>query len=302
VPEAGKPPFPAEGEPLPPESGPPDAQGPLPDPPPQVPVGHELGATPPGGVLIVPGRPPPTAPIAAMAPASAASAGVLDMPGELGAWLPGSPQPQALGMVGDWLHTVPPEIPGGVGLGNDGGGGQLFGPNDDDAEEREDDRDEDAELADEDDGPDDEDDRDEEGDPDTDDEEDEDDDSENEEDGETDDEGEEDGDRDEEDEDRDEEDEEDEELDWPPMGKSPISKVVGSQRMKSKDHAGPSRGPSGPRSGTCERGSVMSRCDESTAALFLQIRLAGDFPYAVSRAFFVRLSGERSSAGFQEES
>ena len=68
-----------------------------------------------------------------MAPASAASPGVPGIPGDVGAWLPGSPQAHELGMLGGaWLPTPPPATPGGVGLGNDAGGGQVYDTGEDD--------------------------------------------------------------------------------------------------------------------------------------------------------------------------
>ena len=68
-----------------------------------------------------------------MALASAASAGVPGIPGAVGVWLPGSPQAHEFGMLGGaWLPTPPPATPGGVGLGNDAGGGQVYDTGEDD--------------------------------------------------------------------------------------------------------------------------------------------------------------------------
>lgn len=77
--------------------------------------------------MIVPGSPPPTAAMDAMAAANAASPGVPGMPGAVGTWLPGSPHAHELGMLGGaWPPTSPPASPGGVALGNDAGGGQEY--------------------------------------------------------------------------------------------------------------------------------------------------------------------------------
>jgi hypothetical protein len=78
--------------------------------------------------LMVPGSPAPTAAMAPTAFASAIVPGPPPIPGAVGAWLPGSPQPHGLGTLGGaWLPTLPPETPGGVGLGFAGAGGHPFG-------------------------------------------------------------------------------------------------------------------------------------------------------------------------------
>jgi hypothetical protein len=61
------------------------------------------------------------------------------MPGAVGPWLPTSPQAHELGMLGGAGLHVPSAQPGGVGLGKNAGGGQLYDTARDDEDDEDDD-------------------------------------------------------------------------------------------------------------------------------------------------------------------